>query len=68
MKKDDKQKLQALEVGELTTKLEELRQENNKTYLEHRAGKLNNPAKLAMLRKMIARTATVLGEKMRLVK
>ena len=63
MKKTELDKLRALSAEELNTKLGELKSELFNLRFQHAVNQLDNPHKLADVKKDIARVMTLLGQK-----
>ena len=63
MKKTELEKLRAMSVEELNTKLGELKSELFNLRFQHAVNQLDNPHKLADVKKDIARVMTLLGQK-----
>ena len=63
MKKTELEKLRAMSAEELTQKLGELKSELFNLRFQHAVNQLDNPHKLADVKKDIARVMTLLGQK-----
>ncbi len=63
MKKTELDKLRALSAEELNAKLGELKSELFNLRFQHAVNQLDNPHKLADVKKDIARVMTLLGQK-----
>ena len=63
MKKTELEKLRAMSAEELNTKLGELKSELFNLRFQHAVNQLDNPHKLADVKKDIARVMTLLGQK-----
>ena len=63
MKKTELDKLRAMSAEELNTKLGELKSELFNLRFQHAVNQLDNPHKLADVKKDIARVMTLLGQK-----
>ena len=63
MKKTELEKLLAMSAEELNTKLGELKSELFNLRFQHAVNQLDNPHKLADVKKDIARVMTLLGQK-----
>ncbi len=59
------EELRSASVEELEGKVEELRRELFNLRLQHSMGQLENPARLRLLRRDIARVKTIIAEKER---